>query len=201
MLNIKSTKKALVTGIISMSLCSAMLVGSTYAWFTYTAPTQQDSITAGKLQVKADFDADWTGETFEPGAIVYKKVTITNEGNVNAKCKFNIDTTSDTNGFADALQIAIVETKPNAASEIQDWEELSTFDGSVGEASVAKDNGTAERYIVLKWKTDNDEATDNKLQDKTFEFGIDILAKQDVGDSDAFGDDQYDLGAKYPGEA
>ncbi len=48
----KSTKRALTTSIISMVLCLAMFVGTTFAWFTDTASTNVNSIQAGTLDVE-----------------------------------------------------------------------------------------------------------------------------------------------------
>ena len=40
----KNAKRALFASILSMLLCCAMLVGSTFAWFT-------DSVTSGKTRL------------------------------------------------------------------------------------------------------------------------------------------------------
>ena len=44
MTNSKNTKRALLTSVLSMMLCLAMLIGSTFAWFT-------DSVISGKNRI------------------------------------------------------------------------------------------------------------------------------------------------------
>ena len=53
----KSKKTALLMSFTSLLICFAMLVGSTFAWFTDTASTGVNKIVSGKLKV------DIVGET------------------------------------------------------------------------------------------------------------------------------------------
>ena len=46
------TKKALMMSIFSMVLCMAMLMGTTFAWFTDTAGTGVNIVKAGNLDVE-----------------------------------------------------------------------------------------------------------------------------------------------------
>ena len=52
MTNRKSTKRALLGSVMAMVLCLAMLVGSTFAWFTDTASTGVNKIQAGNLDIE-----------------------------------------------------------------------------------------------------------------------------------------------------
>lgn len=86
----KSTKRALLSSAFALVLCVAMLVGSTFAWFTDTASTGVNKIQAGNLDVKLMYSTDmikWkeaTADTplfndsalWEPGhtELVYLKV-------------------------------------------------------------------------------------------------------------------------------
>ena len=51
MSNTKLTKHALIVSIMAMLLCVAMLVGTTFAWFTDTASTAVNKIQAGTLDI------------------------------------------------------------------------------------------------------------------------------------------------------
>lgn len=51
MTNSKSTKRALVSSALSVLICVAMLIGTTFAWFTDTASTSVNKIQAGNLDV------------------------------------------------------------------------------------------------------------------------------------------------------
>ena len=51
MTSIKSTKRALITSALAILMCAAMLIGTTFAWFTDTASTAVNKIQAGNLDV------------------------------------------------------------------------------------------------------------------------------------------------------
>lgn len=64
-MKLKSKKSALLMSFTSLLLCFAMLVGSTFAWFTDTATTGVNKIVSGKLKVDlvaADGETSLTGE-------------------------------------------------------------------------------------------------------------------------------------------
>ena len=45
----KNTKRALLASVLSVVLCCAMLVGSTFAWFTDSVTSGGNQIVAGNL--------------------------------------------------------------------------------------------------------------------------------------------------------
>ena len=51
MTNSKTTKRALVSSVIALVLCFAMLLGTTYAWFTDSVTSSGNKIVAGNLDV------------------------------------------------------------------------------------------------------------------------------------------------------
>ena len=51
MTNGKSLKRALLSSAFSLIICVAMLIGTTFAWFTDTASTAVNKIQAGNLKV------------------------------------------------------------------------------------------------------------------------------------------------------
>ena len=51
MTNSKNTKRALLASVLSVVLCFAMLVGSTFAWFTDSVSTGVNKIVAGNLAI------------------------------------------------------------------------------------------------------------------------------------------------------
>ena len=72
----KSTKRALLTSVLALLMCVAMLIGTTFAWFTDTASTAVNKIQAGNLKVDLEMqkpDGSWVsakGQTLE-----FKKAT------------------------------------------------------------------------------------------------------------------------------
>ena len=59
----KNTKRALTASILSMIVCCAMLIGSTFAWFTDNASTGVNLIQAGTLDVELQKSED-SGKTW-----------------------------------------------------------------------------------------------------------------------------------------
>ena len=58
----KTTKNALLSSVMAMVLSVAMLMGTTFAWFTDTASTAVNKIQAGTLDVALemkDADGNW----------------------------------------------------------------------------------------------------------------------------------------------
>ena len=49
-----STKRALISSVLAFTLCVAMLIGTTFAWFTDTASTAVNKIQAGNLGLALD---------------------------------------------------------------------------------------------------------------------------------------------------
>ena len=62
----KSTKSALITSVLALFLCFAMLLGSTFAWFTDSAASANNIIKSGNLDKKLSFkeygaeNTEWT---------------------------------------------------------------------------------------------------------------------------------------------
>ncbi len=56
----KSTKRALITSALAILMCVAMLIGTTFAWFTDTASTAVNKIQAGNLDVELEYSKDFT---------------------------------------------------------------------------------------------------------------------------------------------
>ena len=67
----KTSKRALLTSVLSIALCLSMLIGTTFAWFTDTASTAVNKIQAGTLKVGLYKDAGCT-ETAEGQTLKFK---------------------------------------------------------------------------------------------------------------------------------
>ena len=50
--NTKTTKRALLSSVMAMLICVAMLIGTTFAWFNDSASTAVNKIQAGTLDVQ-----------------------------------------------------------------------------------------------------------------------------------------------------
>ena len=71
--NSKSTKRASVSSALAILMCVAMLIGTTFAWFTDTASTGVNKIQAGNLDVALEMSTDGTNwESAEGKTLTFK---------------------------------------------------------------------------------------------------------------------------------
>ena len=114
MTNSKSTKQALITSALAILMCVAMLIGTTFAWFTDTASTGVNKIVAGNLDIEVQYrttaDGEWKtldnatdlfgaeGTLYEPGHTRVVELKITNAGNLALKYKIGMNVVSETAG-------------------------------------------------------------------------------------------------------
>ena len=111
----KSTKRALVSSTLAILMCVAMLIGTTFAWFTDTASTGVNKIQAGNLDIAVEYrtssEGDWKtldnatdlfgaeGTLFEPGHTRVVELKIKNAGNLALKYKIGMNVVSETAGI------------------------------------------------------------------------------------------------------
>lgn len=110
----KSTKRALISSALAILMCAAMLIGTTFAWFTDTASTGVNKIVSGNLDIAVEYrtssEGDWKtidnatdlfgaeGTLFEPGHTRVVELRITNAGNLSLKYKIGMNIVSETAG-------------------------------------------------------------------------------------------------------
>ena len=61
MANSKHTKRALLASALSLAVCAAMLIGSTFAWFTDSVTSAGNKIQAGTLNIDLLVKDTWDG--------------------------------------------------------------------------------------------------------------------------------------------
>ena len=165
----KSTKRALISSTLAILMCVAMLIGTTFAWFTDTASTGVNKIQAGNLDVKLMYSTDmqtWKEATdqtklfednalWEPGytQVVYLKIV--NAGNLALKYEagFSKNYTSNrgknVNGdwyrVDNYLKIGTAETATKFANREDVWSAIAAT-----EKTLAKDVMLTDGWITLK---------------------------------------------------
>ena len=165
----KSTKRALISSVLALLMCVAMLIGTTFAWFTDTASTAVNKIQAGNLDVKLMYSTDmqtWKEATdqtklfddnalWEPGytQVVYLKIV--NAGNLALKYEagFSKNYTSNrgknVNGdwyrVDNYLKIGTAETTTKFANREDVWSAIAAT-----EKTLAKDVMLTDGWITLK---------------------------------------------------
>ena len=205
-----NTKRALLTSALAIVACVAMLIGSTFAWFTDTASTGVNKIQAGNLKIDIvdeagnslknttlDFvkspDAP-TGEKilWEPGC-TYKLPTfrIVNKGNLALKYKVVIN---GVDGDAKLLEAIDFFVEKNGADKVklEGWEGVLLPKGA-----VATDGTDAEKTDPITISGCMKKEAGNAYQGLSIEgISIKVYATQYTYESDSF-DDRYDAKATY----
>ena len=201
----KTSKRALLTSVLSIALCLSMLIGTTFAWFTDTASTAVNKIQAGTLDVDIVDATDNTlnGKTlyfrdkdqntnilWEPGATFnLDTFRIVNKGNLALKYKVVI---SGIDGSAELLNVInfTVKKGEEAPVELTGWEGVLLPEGAAPAAGAdVKTTGV----IAISGKMD--EQAGNQYQGLSIDgLGITVYATQANAENDSFGPD-YDKDA------
>ena len=140
-----NTKRALLTSVLAIVACVAMLIGSTFAWFTDTASTGVNKIQAGNLDVelayknaktegnfkeaKADTKVFDENALWEPGYVEYVVLKISNAGNLALKYQLGIniaDEKGSTNVYGDTFKLS-------------DYIRFAVIDGDKTEGDINRD--------------------------------------------------------------
>ena len=207
MTNGKSLKRALLSSAFSLIICVAMLIGTTFAWFTDTASTGVNKIVSGNLKVdiigansdshieKLDFTkatgAEGENLLWEPGCrYLTEGFRIANKGNLALKWKaqVNTGTTAANEGNFDLLDV-IDFYLVKGTGESQTETPLNEFTGNL------KKTETSDVYYI---KGVMQTTAGNDYQGLMLDgIGITVYATQDTVENDSF-NNQYDKDAQYP---
>ena len=206
-----NTKRALLTSVLAIVACVAMLIGSTFAWFTDTASTGVNKIQAGNLKIDIvdeagnslknttlDFvkspDAP-AGEKilWEPGC-TYKLPTfrIVNKGNLALKYKVVINGVDGDAKLLEAIDFFV--KKGNAGeTKLEGWEGVLLPKGAERKLDTEEVEETASITISGHMKKE----AGNVYQGLSIEgISIKVYATQYTYESDSF-DEKYDEKATY----
>ena len=221
--NSKLTKRALLTSVMALFLCVAMLTGTTFAWFTDTVTSSGNKIIAGDLKVDLEVlnetSGDWISvrdmtdpifnyEYWEPGYVQVKILRVVNEGSLALKWKAALVSANELSELANVIDVYVKEgvtEYPTDRTTVSGWDYAGTlkefvnnFDANTNgtiEANATKD---ANEVLAIAFKMR--EEADNKYKGKSLgEFDITILATQLDAESDSI-DDQYDKDADFVAE-
>ena len=193
----QTTKSALLTSAMALLLCFAMLIGTTFAWFTDTASTAVNKIQAGNLKVDLEMHdgTDWVsaeGKTlsfkkaagheneqilWEPGCTYeLPQLRVVNKGNLALKYKIQI-----TGIQGDAKLNEVIDWTINDAAI--DLTEKHLLAGQTGAPFTIKG--------VMKT------TAGNEYQGLSIDgIGITVYATQAASEFDSFEND-YDTDATY----
>lgn len=221
MTNSKQTKKALLMSVLSIAICFAMLIGTTFAWFTDSVTSGNNRIAAGNLEVdllmykdgaytsianengdifKAAGVAKNASDTlWEPGKTQVAYLAIENKGSLDLKYKVALEVTGVTKNLNEVMQYVI--TPDAEQGDIKDWDGTNAKTASLGLQTVSNGEGQLKakekHYFALS--VHMMESAGNTYQGGTIDFDLTVLATQLASEFDSF-DNQYDVKADYDGE-
>ena len=211
-----NTKRALLTSVLAIVACVAMLIGSTFAWFTDTAGTGVNKIQAGNLKVdivgensdthveklnfvKAAGAEEGEQLLWEPGCrYLTEGFRIANKGNLALKWKAQINMDNIVDGKVESSTIA---KDGKSLLDVIDFYVVTSTDENAEAIAIEDFTGHLKKgkkssevyYIKGVMQT----TAGNDYQDLTLDgITITVYATQDTVESDSF-DDQYDKNAKY----
>lgn len=196
----QSTKRAFCSSVAAVVICVAMLIGTTFAWFTSTASTGVNKIESGTLKVDI---VDAAGESiqnktmsfvnknesanilWEPGATFHTPVfKIKSLGNLALKYKLILNGVTGTNKLLEVLKFSVVKPTGEAI-------DLNGFEGH-----LTKETPLSEEFYI---QGTMDLAAGNEYQGLELNgLGITVVATQDTVETDS-NNNQYDKAAAYKG--
>ena len=223
----KSTKRALISSALAILACVAMLIGTTFAWFTDTASTAVNKIQAGNLDIELSYKNNSTGGEFkkadkntsvfndealwEPGYVEYVVLKIRNAGSLALKYKLGINIASEvgsTNVYNNAFNLSdyirFAVLNDDQSSLDRDALVAAAADSKlIKEGYTAENNMTAgaDKVVTLViWMPTTVGNEANYKEGATapsIDLGISVVAAQYTHESDSV-DNQYDVDASYP---
>lgn len=196
-----STKKTLATSLIALVLCFAMLIGTTYAWFTDSVTSANNIIATGDLDVElyhADngtngvdklvdentvlFD-DVDSDLWEPGAMAWERFTIKNAGSLALLYRFALNATNatvvDGVSFASMLKAAVVDesfeySRENVNKIPKDaWKSIDSLEPLASDNAF--ESGSTKTFgIVLYWQPSSNDNLFNMNNGRTDVVSIEV---------------------------
>lgn len=197
--NRTSVKRSLLVSAIALTLTAALLIGTTFAWFTSTAQTSVSDIQAGTLQVEIvnEKDRPFDGNTisfvnadgktdvlWEPNVTFQtQKFKIKSSGSLALTYKLALNVPTGDNVLLNNIDFSVVDENGDAVS-------LDDF-----EATLTPANNTSGVYTI---KGHMSQDAQNDCQGKTLNgISLAVVAKQATYEKDSNGSD-YDKDATYP---
>ena len=215
-----STKKSIFASAVALLLCFAMLLGTTFAWFTDSVTSANNIIQSGTLDVEmywaegtedpsntswndASKGAIFNNDKWEPGYVEVRHIKIENKGTLALQYKITIVANGEVTDLSDVIDVYYLDPAAQVVNrdQLTDNNKLGTLTevlanlANTGTGSLAKGE-TDTVTLALKMQ----ELAGNEYQEKALcdgGFSIQLLATQAVGEFDSFGDD-YDADAQWP---
>lgn len=220
----KHTKKALFASVMSLVLCFAMLVGTTFAWFTDSVTSGNNIIKSGNLDVEMYWaegteDPDsvtWTDasvgpiftcELWEPGYTEVRHIKIENKGSLALKYQIMIQPNGEVSNLVDVIDVyyadpAVQVANRSALNEVPALATLRNALTQMPETASGELRAGENDTITIALKMKETAGNEYQNMDIGANFSIVLVATQltSENEKDTFGPD-YDSEATYPAVA
>lgn len=194
--NKKTTKRALLSSVMAIVLCLAMLIGTTFAWFTDSASTAVNKIQAGTLDVQL---LDESGNSLEGQTLAWQKAAGHESEEVlwEPGCTYKLQPIVIKNNGNLALKYKIVITGIQGDAELNEAIEWTITNTSATTALDADHPLAAGASDTLTISGHMKESAGNEYQRLSIDgIGITVHATQLASEYDSFGN-SYDDRAVY----
>ena len=225
--NQKTTKRSLVAAGLVLLLCIAMLVGTTFAWFTDTASTGVNKIQAGNLKMEVSYKNTSNGEftvlnestnvfkqdtLWEPGHVEYAVLNVKNIGTLALKYKLGINIAGETGStnvlgnefkLSDYIKFGVVDedlsgkTRDEMVAAVTDSKLIKEGYSKESHLDTTDANETVTLVVWMPTDVGNKANYEVGAAVPEINLGINVAATQYTHESDSFGN-QYDKDAQYP---
>lgn len=223
----KTTKRALLSSVLALIVCVAMLIGTTFAWFTDSVSSANNIIKSGNLDVELEYSTDmaswnavtastnvFTSQLWEPGHTQVVYLRVTNKGSLALKYKLGVNVvneiTSETEKGAtiklsDIIEFGIVNDvtakyadRATAIAALSSSVKVSAGYDS-GEKTLEKtgDSDTVAMVVYMPTTVGNEANHATGKAAPQIDLGLNVVATQYTSESDSFGN-TYDALATYP---
>ena len=187
----KSTKRALISSALAILMCVAMLIGTTFAWFTDTASTAVNKIQAGTLDVQL---LDASGNSLEGQTLSWQKAAGAPDGEQvlwEPGCTYKLQpiTIKNAGNLALKYKVIISGIKGSAKlNEVIDW----TISGADINTEYSLTAGASNTLTI---EGHMQETAGNEYQGLSIDgIGITVVATQDTVEYDS-NNNTYDANA------
>ena len=196
--NKKTTKRALLSSVLSLVLCMAMLIGTTFAWFTDSVSSNVNTIQSGSLEIELQYQKeDGTWANAEGVTLDFKKAAGAPKDEAilwEPGCTYEIPAVKVVNkgNLAVKYEIVISGIDGDAKlNEVIDW----TYNDTTLESTGTLLKGQESAAITIKGHMQ--ETAGNEYQGLEINgISITVYATQLASESDSI-NNTYDTNASF----
>ena len=220
MANVKTKKRAIMASGLSLVLCVAMLVGSTFAWFTDSVTSRGNIIQSGTFDVAMEWadgtesldNAAWKDASegaifeytnWEPGYAVARHIRVKNNGTLALKYRLEIAAEGEVSKLAEAIDVYAFANGQQLANrtELAAENRVGTLaEVLAGNAAVPYENHISAgklQMVTVALKMQEDAGNEYQGLAIGSAFSVKLLATQYTEENDGFGNNQYDANAGF----